>query len=80
MINYSASADNISTNDIELPDNINPDDQYLTYLNLAEHYKNNNINQYYLCIENAYYHCKEASVKITCIIHLKILKVLHFVL
>ena len=44
MINYSASADNISSNDIELPDNINPDEQYLTYLNLAEHYKNNNIN------------------------------------
>lgn len=63
MINYAASADNISSNDIELPDNINPDDQYITYLNLAEHYKNNNINQYYLCIENAYYHCKEASVK-----------------
>lgn len=63
MINYSASVDNISSNDIELPDNINPDDQYLTYLNLAEQYKDNNINQYYLCIENAYYHCKEASVK-----------------
>ena len=55
MINYSTSADNISS--------INPDDQYLTYLNLAEQYKDNNINQYYLCIENAYYHCKEASVK-----------------
>lgn len=63
MINYSTSVDNISSNNIELPDNINPDDQYLTYLNLAEQYKDNNINQYYLCIENAYYHCKEASVK-----------------
>ena len=64
MINYSIEISNhTSVNTTELPDNIDPYEQYQTYLELSEHYKTANINQYYLCLENAYFHCKDAKTK-----------------
>lgn len=64
MINYSIEISNhTSVNTAELPDNIDPYEQYQTYLELSEHYKTANINQYYLCLENAYFHCKDAKTK-----------------
>ena len=50
------------TNIIELPDNITPDDEYMYYLKLSEQYIHNK-DQYYLCLENAAYHCKNLTEK-----------------
>lgn len=49
---------------INLPENVRPDDQFIYYLNLACDRFSNNANQAYLCLENAYYHCKSNDTKI----------------
>lgn len=54
---------NSTTIQTELPDNTSPDDQFIYYLKLADYYSDINKNQCYLCIENAYYHCKDSDIK-----------------
>ena len=64
MINYSIEISNhTSVNNAELPDDIDPYEQYKIYLELSEQYKTTNINQYYLCLENACFHCKDDNIK-----------------
>lgn len=65
MINHMIYLENYDNlyNKSSLPDNIEPDDEYQYYLNLADYYSAFSSKQCCLCLENAYYHCKDTITK-----------------
>ena len=65
MINHLIYLDYLNVHHIPeiLPDDISPENQYIHYLELADYYADINPYQTYLCMENAYFHCKNESIR-----------------
>ena len=65
MINHLIYLDYLNVHHIPeiLPDDISPENQYIHYLELADYYADINQYQTYLCMENAYFYCKNESIR-----------------